>query len=1142
MKKKVALLLAFVMVLSLLPMNVFGTGMEYTPATGALVVTVDFADLDAAQAAGLLVDHYLRFTLTEATFTTTPPAVGGGAYAGGDTSVVLYSFQALAALPATAVFNFVVNTDGDVVVDVVGPDQTTRVGPVLLDEEIEPEETPTPPGGDGSIGLTIQPGVVRNPLQEPSRRPEMFEVTMNIDLLHGQLNTFGPASATRLDFRLSGNTSGNDGVRFTNNTFAAGADVANDFPGGGVARLRVSDESQLFWTGTDVRIPEPSRLFSLQPNTPHGTALPADVLNMPGGTMRGELSTAVIGGTNNQRMEAWLAFSSQGLDLMREYTPDTSQSHEIRRISGTLVLEIYFIRAAHNDARINVSRVGRFGMVGDEVLVPLVTNGILAFPSHPHGIDVNGSDPVQFTSALWLPPITITERRPMSFHQRWVPALGGAAAITEQSEAGFTQYIRLMGPAGFVWNVPGAEVPNAAGVSVTRPPGHDAPGAGLQPVTNFYVGVPGQPWTAGAGLHVIPEGMRRGNVANAISTVSVSSAIDGATGRPILQLAVAIPPTARREFPQTEIRAALELRNLVLVPTRDAVDANVYVDVEFGHWQGAAAGAFVMEWTPQFHQDFSQHFLPTGARTDFIQSVLAADRRQSVPPRQGTNTTGIDSINISASVWAALRNPANWNDNEDFRTRFAGQFVGRGDSFEEIIANLVIEDLVIGWTPSNVGQGAGVAAGWHRRGDAWAGRKHVGIRAAASLSMTTTDVPTLISGRRNLPAVNWTHNGDHPSTSNDNNNRFNQHRTARIQIEELVPGAFDTGWGSGVVEIDVGPLEGVRLVHAAWRIWSNQANVGRTTGGVGEGSSWHHVPLLDEDYHPSVALPGVPIVRGNNIRLFVPRDPAITARRTLEVYLFVSVEAGFEHLYDGEPIVIYVDGSAVQTLALDNRSAVVAYVEDPIIVDVVGDIVEISVGQVMSPVEITPIGDIVITETAIGRLTRGTTFTLGVEAYPIPVLGNHALVNSVWVPDDSGLELRTTRVGTGQTAYMRFEVIRESQTAPAVMTFTNNHVMGTFLPGITYGISINGDPTAANPAPANIQNNAIAQNTARGLGGRGNFDSIPYFREIVRFVDFQYEGLPPGVGDHPGGGNWTNQNQNPGVASRLALQLKCWFC
>jgi hypothetical protein len=186
---------------------------------------------------------------------------------------------------------------------------------------------------------------------------------------------------------------------------------------------------------------------------------------------------------------------------------------------------------------------------------------------------------------------------------------------------------------------------------------------------------------------------------------------------------------------------------------------------------------------------------------------------------------------------------------------------------------------------------------------------------------------------------------------------------------------------------------------------------------------------------------------------------------------------------------------------------------DPIRVELAGQPVPVAVGQVMNPFEHVRIPDIIIEETAVGRLTHGTTFSLALEALPIPVLGDHAVVGARWIPDNSGMELRVTHVGTGRTAHVTFEVIRESRNHPAVIHLTDVYVLGTFLPSVRYGISINGQPLAANPTPANIFNNAIAQNTARGLSGRGNFDDIPYFIEVVRFEEFDPGAVaPPGTG------------------------------
>lgn len=1133
MKKKVALLLAFVMVLSLLPENVFGAIQPVirTLEPQSLHVDVNMALIPAeirTQLANGTLD--LMFRLTGAGFgsTATPSAVSAGGLlterrgvytpitlTGDGAPVASFSdmvvrLAANASVPASGVsFTFT-----NVIVQNAGLS-------IFYYDPVTNNIYPAPAGlsnllipftGAGQ-GVTIQHGIVRNPLSEPRPFPSSFSVTVQASQLHTTHTLAGEAPTARLSFSLTGATSGANAVRFAHptTTLATAGDAPVSY---GTPRVRVHPDSQIFDTITNERIYDAWRLFSSA-----GPGHPYDGMLMMG-TPFG----------NGQNVEGWLSFSNVAQSMLTTQVQNdrvdpgnpTNNIPRIAGISGVLVLEIENIAANTADSRITVNRVGRFGAAAIEEVVTLVPNQIIAFGTLPHGVDITSRGPatgVPFVSGLMVPNIRIEERRPQSLHWGWTSGDQGGTFNPDPARPGFggtvTQFVRLLGPRDYVWNL-----------------GIAGGAAGLQPVDPFRVYQIGDPFGA--------------LVDNRLDARVVGTYINPPDGRPALVIAIDIP--LRGAFPRNEQRASIEIRNLALVPTRDDVpQGNVNIDVNFGHPGGVVGEWSGGVWVPLPLTDVG--YIPTVAEMEIIMNPNFVNRHRTVPPVIAPESVTSNEVAVRDHGILALRvggrTSAGINElfgipvgtetqaQADVRVREAARLAS--PPYPATIRRHVWDS--IRWMQQG-GQWGEQTYAWTNRSTNWGNNLLVGNRTVASLEMYVynDDIPELISGRRQFPLPDsagnaWLHTGNYPSTDNANNNQFTNTRTGRVVLRELVPGALDSGWANSVVEFGINPPEGVQIMHAAWRIWAPDAHSASRSSGQGRG--WQHVRMLGDDEHPAWGLEGVPTLTPTSLRLFVPRNQDVRAMRTLEIYFYVSIIAGFEHLYDGEDISVTVSGNAVQALDMANRTEVIATVVDPITVHLDGDPVLIGVGQVMSPFELTPIPDIVIQETAARRLTRGTTFTIGVEALPIPVLGNHALVDTRWIPDDSGLELRTTRVGTGQTAYVRFEVIRESHT-PATIRLTDNKVIGTFLPAIQYGISINGTPVAAWPTPANIQQNSIAQNTARGLGGLGNFDEIPYFVEIVAFDYFHYPGLPPGIGDEVA--PWTPPAQLPITRDRLVLR------
>jgi hypothetical protein len=941
------------------------------------------------------------------------------------------------------------------------------------------------------FGAIIVPGHVLNPAEEPRWEVRTLEVSVNMEQL---TTTTGQQQRARLEFILQGHDTNERPVRFASVAAVAGASD----PGNGafelndtlpwmrpaVPMIRVSDLSQLSWVPSPGATPititgaEARAAFNQVDVDSNGV-----VTGIRG--LAGELDVASLRVDDGRHiLDAWLAFTSGvAVDSAGNVIPNQVLPH-ITGLSGTLVLEIgnsitnngagaNGVLSYNGGATLTVNRQGRFP--GD-VVVPLVRNQLVTFASTLWGVDITAASVRDFESGLILPEIRVTERRPgslngASFSGDFTP---GAAAATH--------VIRLIGPRDYVWNigVPGhlANVP-AFSVSAENP--------NIFNVTNNLTASLAQ---------TLPDGSIRNHGGQVISQSFTDD------GRPVIDIRVDV--SARGPFPSSELRGRLNINGLLLAPVRDIhTTGDVKIDVEVGRlgFVGGTAGAAQL-WTPNFNQNFREAGLPgfitAGAQVEaVVTNIMNLNRTGAVWPSETALVNAINAAPGVSGVTAAMINP-------NIITTWFSQGGGGGTAGTEGFIH-----------------GGAVRGNW-RQLDLL-----VGNRRTSTLRMGVSgNLPELISGRREPNGARSSIGFPDLTQHGGNNNTGGRHRTAMVQIEELVPGAFDTGFLNSIVDFQLS--EGVKLIHASWRINSNVAAANVPWAG-------HHVNTSTN--HPAVGTFGVPSMTEDSLRIFVPRNVNATARRTLEVFFYVSVEAGYAWKYD-EPISVTVSGNAVSALPAAERSADIATVRDPITVSLDGSPILAEIGQVMNLLEPTEIPDIIIQETAVGALTRGTQFTLTLDALPISVLGNHAVVGSTFVVEgNSGMELRVTNLGgTGNSnASVLFEVTRESLGEPATIRLTNNHIMGTILPGVRYVVSINGGRL---PVPANINEttNTFTRNTARTAdtrpdqaAGLGVFDSIPYYVEVVEFSNFDLDGVaPPGdapvlPGEGPGTAHLTPQ-------------------
>jgi len=1063
MKKKVALLLVLVMIVASLPMNLFGTAVPVVPSTTPQAIDVTGTAITNAQIAALTAGSYLiRVTVTNATITSPAafevnPSIPS--IAGVGSATVRY-FDATGIVLPAGPWDFTVEdvtvsanaTMSVELVPVVGAPVATGANIIL------PFGTPIAIAGATMPGtLSEVPGVVRNPIQTPDAGARSFTITLNMNQLHGQPTPVANQTA-RLLLELLGPNSGGNRVGFASMGVASSTAGPVEFETNNAGNFRTRPVAGGAWSiwrnRADTEAAHP------------GIALPT-AANMWTPIVRVHEDSQIFVGPpgNNEMVTDPASLFTSGL-------PGTSAAGTVGYLATSAPfndrqsLEAWLALSAQGHALINST-------LGTAVGTPHIRNLTGTLVLEISGITAaaeNARINTHRIGAFADPDVTIGRTTLVNNQLLVFSTQGVGVTINGAAARHFVSGLILPQISITEWapqSLHHAWVSGGQGGTFVGQAANSEIGGALTQHVRL-LGPRDYLWNVGV-QHLVnpltvsdPHGIFGGAT---VTADIVNYGIDGPTGRPFIILALAIPN--RGPHPAQNQRARLDIDGLALIPTRDDVPyGNVYVDIAFGHWSGGVAATNTITWVPIISPVLSN--LLGGQRGLAESALITLGQNRGVQVGspsvvESANaiyaaTTGLNLLDITQAVLGAVPGAA-------------------------------AADRPLEWFPTTGTPTGGAAGAWATRGDNWRNpAKHVGIRGAASLVLEThDDIPDLISGQSAFPGPAW-NNTQYPQ------NYFDNARTARVQLRELAPGALNLGWTASVAEFYL-PEEirdGVQFVHAAWRVYP--------------GTDWHHVTVSYDDVHAPPTAIGAASLTRNSLRVFIPRHETPATARRLDVFFYVSIRAGFEADFDGADLDIAVRGSAATNLAIDNTTVTAASIVDPIQVELLGELLPIDVGQVMSPTEVTSIPDIRISELDWGRLPRGTTFNIGIAAIPIPVLGNHAFMSNSGVivcEDGSGLEVRATQHTTanGQVMSMSFEVIRESQEGrgPGTIVLENNRIMGTFLPGIQYGISVT--------APA------VAANTGRGMTGRGNFDWIPYFAEIIEFGDFDYEGLPPGVGE-----------------------------
>lgn len=604
------------------------------------------------------------------------------------------------------------------------------------------------------------------------------------------------------------------------------------------------------------------------------------------------------------------------------------------------------------------------------------------------------------------------------------------------------------------------------------------------------------------GLQVIAN---NGAFQNPIAIQNTNVFTDG-QGRQVLDIFVTLNRTSQ---PIANFIETLIVRGLVLVAAPGApASGEVRVYVELGRW-GVAPGTGGDAATPIFHDALIN--TATGQR--FPQAFV-----------QGTNTlinTDVASLHnrsVTATMTFRYINGVRVEAPEVSAPLAPGFIIGLGPA-------------IVGWlggTPYAPGTGFNPIANSFTANDgAWRSSKHVANRTAQDLEVVINE---------DAPRALWTGLLPERNAAGDfvnfGYNTQGNHRTARVLVRELAPGALNTSIFNSVIEFSLADdiADYVDIVGAAWRFYNaGDQNIG-----------WRPVTVdrTGFDNLPNVLnQPGSAFLANDTLSIFLPRHINPHQLRRVEVAFFVSIEAGAEYKLAAQgidPEINIVVGGNATAAALDGYSntVTVATFRDPIHVELVGDTLRAPVADVFNLTQWTPVGDLVITEATAGRLGRGQTFRVDVLAQPDVFWQSPALRGGT-VTATNGMELRRT-MGQG---FIEFTVVRPSTGDGAVITISDLEVLGGIFPGVDYVFAVSGtNPVlgAANTLSGNTtwidrDTNAATQNL---LASPGFFNAVPYAVSFIEFGDLDYIGGDDAPGNYYP--DYVQPGRPPVVLTRMA--------
>ena len=357
--------------------------------------------------------------------------------------------------------------------------------------------------------------------------------------------------------------------------------------------------------------------------------------------------------------------------------------------------------------------------------------------------------------------------------------------------------------------------------------------------------------------------------------------------------------------------------------------------------------------------------------------------------------------------------------------------------------------------------------------------------------------------------------------------------TQRLQLFENVPNALGLSPGAPVTFTFP---QGVEILGAHYRIVNhangNVINPWRT--------QWRNSVAGTTEWNQELSLSA----NTATFRHILDAVPAGgTLRRRIEVEFSLSVAPGFfaEH---SDQVVVTVGGAGVNNLPTAARTLSIANVYDPIHVELLGGPLTFEAGETGRVHNLpgrVPIGDLLIAETAGGMLSMGETIIVYASGSFMPRAEDLAFHSGQARTDgSSGLSLSNPReimvnVNGRLIRAVEFEVIGESSPDDdgGYITLTGNWIAGFVYPEEEYYIVVTGTAVGGTTQlmAAYRAEEQGGRNTRAAEEGRsvGMFNMRPYG---VRFIDFIAGGPDVGL---PGLGTGTGQFQPPHLPSEIRI-------
>jgi len=336
--------------------------------------------------------------------------------------------------------------------------------------------------------------------------------------------------------------------------------------------------------------------------------------------------------------------------------------------------------------------------------------------------------------------------------------------------------------------------------------------------------------------------------------------------------------------------------------------------------------------------------------------------------------------------------------------------------------------------------------------------------------------------------------------------------TEKMMLAEIAPNAW--GATSGI-DVTFTVDEGVKIQRA--RILYN-TNYPTRKYGDGDGWTWYDVT---EDFVPKNGV----LVKNDYVKYTSPlqNKEDLGKLRHLYLQLEVSVEAGYEWKYETQNITVTAKGGSLSNLEGDDF-VVPALAVDPILPPDV-DITDIITNNTSYYAD-KEVGSITITEQNVGALKRDSYIWLYVVGARTSDVELYADVVAETNNKESGLELArgsSIKQAAGNLSYvgMSYKVTHESnkKDVPGEIIVNNVSIRGWIYPEVDYRVVISGSAVA--------ENDYLVYHTANSSVSAAQeeilFDAPPYESSLVAFEDTDTSGRPGGTGggDMPtfGGGS-----------------------